>query len=254
MKVHWGHGWLLIPYGTSSVLLHGGIKDVQATAAMLSTTFESLAISWVDMGLPEQMALFLSEFSSVFDPPSGLPPSCDCDHSIPLVAGYSPVHVLPYRYPPLIKDEIERQIAAMLAKGIIQHNTNSFSSSVLLVKKKDSSWRFCVDFRRLNAITVKSVFLDLVIEELLDEFGQCGSPPMLSGPHAPIFAIMASDVYARIPGNLTRLSGVQQLELIIPRISHIHAYYSNHIRYTPGSFTCLERVIFITSPDRTQSA
>jgi hypothetical protein len=43
---------------------------------------------------------------------------------------------------------------------------------------------------------------------------------------------MASDGYARVPGNLTRLSRVQQLELIIPRISHIHAYYSNHIRYT----------------------
>jgi hypothetical protein len=137
-----------------------------------STTLESLAISWADMGLPQQMASLLSEFSSVFDPPSGLPPSRDCDHSIPLVAGYSPVHVCPYRYPPLIKDEIERQIAAMLAEGIIQHSTNSFSSSVLLVKKKDSSWRFCVDFRRLNAITVKSVFPVPVIEELLDELGQ----------------------------------------------------------------------------------
>jgi hypothetical protein len=171
MKVDWGHGWLLIPYGTSSVLLRGGIEDVQATTAVRSTTLESLAISWADMGLPQQMASLLSEFNSVFDPPSGLPPSRDCDHSIPLVVGYSHVHVRPYRYPPLIKDEIECQIAAMLAEGIIQHSTSSFSSSVLLVKKKDSSWRFCVDFRRLNAITVKSVFSVPVIEELLDELG-----------------------------------------------------------------------------------
>jgi hypothetical protein len=48
----------------------------------------------------------------------------------------------------------------------------------------------------------------------------CGSPRKLSGPRAPILALMASDGYARVPGNLTRLSRVQQLELIIPRISH----------------------------------
>jgi hypothetical protein len=49
---------------------------------------------------------------------------------------------------------------------------------------------------------------------------RCGSPPKLSGPRAPILALMASDGYARVLGNLTRLSRVQQLELIILRISH----------------------------------
>jgi hypothetical protein len=51
-------------------------------------------------------------------------------------------------------------------------------------------------------------------------YHDCGSPPKLSGPRAPILALTASDGYARVPGNLTRLSRVQQLELIIPRISH----------------------------------
>jgi hypothetical protein len=75
-------------------------------------------------------------------------------------------------------------------------------------------------------------------EEDIDQGGdendqdKCDGPPKLSGPHAPILALMASDGYARVPGNLTRLSRVQQLELIIPRISHIHVYYSNHIRHT----------------------
>jgi hypothetical protein len=49
--------------------------------------------------------------------------------------------------------------------------------------------------------------------------------------HQPL-PLTASDVCARVLGNLTRLSRVQQLELIIPMISHIHAYYSNHTRYT----------------------
>jgi hypothetical protein len=64
---------------------------------------------------------------------------------------------------------MEKQVQDMLNKGLIQHSTSAFSSPVLLVKKKDTSWWFCVDYRYLNALTVKCKYLVPIIDEILDE-------------------------------------------------------------------------------------
>lgn len=74
------------------------------------------------------------------------------------MAGAPPVSVRPYRYSPELKDEIGKQVQEMLATGVIQPSTSAFSSPVLLVKKKDGSYRFCVDYRYLNVLTLKSKF------------------------------------------------------------------------------------------------
>ena len=57
----------------------------------------------------------------------------------------------------------------MLNKSIIQASNSPFASPDLLVKKKYGSWRFCVDYRQLNSITIKDKFLIPIVEDLLDK-------------------------------------------------------------------------------------
>jgi hypothetical protein len=74
--------------------------------------------------------------------------------------------MLQYRYPQLLKDKVEHQCMNMLAQGVIRPSTSPFSSPVLLVKKSDSSWQFCVDYRALNKKMVQDKFPILVVDEL----------------------------------------------------------------------------------------
>lgn len=118
--------------------------------------------------IPIPIQQLLTEFAQLFEEPR-VPPQRLFDHSIPLCPGARPVNLRPYRYNHAQKDEIEWQVAQMLAQGIIRISSSPFSSPVLLVLKKDLTWRLCVDFRQLNAITIKNRYPLPIIDELLDE-------------------------------------------------------------------------------------
>ncbi|KAI5400552.1 hypothetical protein KIW84_065441 [Lathyrus oleraceus] len=99
---------------------------------------------------PPDLVQLLHHYHMIFQNPTTLPPPRSQDHSIPLVDESIMVKVRPYRYPHSQKEQIEKMVEEMLNQGIIQPSTSPFSSPIILVKKKDGTWRFCSDYSALN--------------------------------------------------------------------------------------------------------
>ncbi|GBM66221.1 Transposon Ty3-I Gag-Pol polyprotein [Araneus ventricosus] len=79
-----------------------------------------------------------------------------------------PINSSPRRFPIIEKEIINQQIEQWLKDKIILPSTSEYSSPVVLVKKKDGSSRLCIDYRRLNKITVREHFPLPLIDDLLD--------------------------------------------------------------------------------------
>jgi hypothetical protein len=73
-----------------------------------------------------------------------------------LEEGTKPMITPPYRHPRRFKDEIEKAIKELLAMGHIRLSNNPFSSSVVLVMKKNSTMRICIDYQALNKKTINN--------------------------------------------------------------------------------------------------
>lgn len=83
-----------------------------------------------------------------------------------------PVFVPPYRVGPAQTEEISRQTQQMLENNIIRPSDSPYASPVILVKKADGSYRFCIDYRKLNAITKRDVYPLPRIDDMLDALGK----------------------------------------------------------------------------------
>lgn len=116
-----------------------------------------------DTPLPSPLQALLDEYDDVFQEPKTLSPHRAFDHAIPLEPSAPPPNAYPCRYSLLRKDEIERRVAEMLVAGLI---TKTLSPFAALCEK---GRRFCVDYHRLNDITVKNKFPMPMVDELLDE-------------------------------------------------------------------------------------
>lgn len=84
----------------------------------------------------------------------------------------APIKIKPYKVSQKEKQIIDDQIEEMLEQNIIRPSQSPWSSPVLLVKKKDGSSRFCVDFRKLITVTKRSNYPLPSIEDILSYMGK----------------------------------------------------------------------------------
>ena len=74
-----------------------------------------------------------------------------------------------YRMSSIEMEEIKKQVQELLNQGVIRPSTSPCGSPIVLVPKKDGTWRMCVDYRALNKITVKNRYPLPRIDDLLDQ-------------------------------------------------------------------------------------
>ncbi|WVZ71333.1 hypothetical protein U9M48_019927 [Paspalum notatum var. saurae] len=110
------------------------------------------------------------EYPDVFpDELPGLPPDRAVEVAINLVPGTAPIAKAPYRMSGKEYDELKKQLDELLEKGLIRCSVSPWGAPVLFVKKKDGSMRLCIDYRELNAVTIKSKCPMPRIDDLLDQ-------------------------------------------------------------------------------------
>ncbi|GJU81466.1 putative reverse transcriptase domain-containing protein [Tanacetum coccineum] len=87
----------------------------------------------------------------------GLPPTRQVEFQIDLVPGAAPIARAPYRLAPSEMEELSTQLQELSDKGFIRPSSSPWGAPVLFVKKKDGSFRMCIDYRELNKLTVKNL-------------------------------------------------------------------------------------------------
>ncbi|GJS55791.1 putative reverse transcriptase domain-containing protein [Tanacetum coccineum] len=110
------------------------------------------------------------EFLKVFpEELPGLPPVHQVEFQIDLIPRAEPIALAPYRLAPSEMQELSAQLQELADRGFIQPSTSPWGAPILFVKKKDRSFRMCIDYRELNKLTVKNCYPLPKIDDLFDQ-------------------------------------------------------------------------------------
>jgi hypothetical protein len=168
--------------GTDWLSRHHALIDVTARAIEIHSPIcgeitlylpnqgctHSCALTMIES--PVERIPVVCEYPDVFlDELPGMPPDRDIEFAIELQPGTTPISKRPYSMPPAELAELKKQLQELLDKGFIRPSTSPWGCPTLFVKKKDESLRLCVDYRPLNAVTIKNKYPLPCIDVLLDQ-------------------------------------------------------------------------------------
>ena len=127
------------------------IKDKETLAEMIDPSLN------VDTTQRQTLVDLLADFHNIFpkELPAKLPPRRTVEHDIDLELGATPPSRPPYRLSKPEMDELQKQISALLLRGLIEPSKSPYGAPVFFVKKADGSLRLVCDWRELNRITIK---------------------------------------------------------------------------------------------------
>jgi hypothetical protein len=170
--------------GANWMTLHQVVLDVASRIVEINSLFcgnftlilpsqgstQSCALSMTE--LPLKKIPVVCEYADVFpDELLGMPPDRDIEFTIELQPGTTPISKRPYRMPPTELAELKKQLQELLDKGFIRPSTSPWGCPALFVKKKDESLRLCIDYRPLNALTIKNKYplprIDVLFDQLV---------------------------------------------------------------------------------------
>uniref|UniRef100_A0A2N9JAA8 Reverse transcriptase n=1 Tax=Fagus sylvatica TaxID=28930 RepID=A0A2N9JAA8_FAGSY len=168
--------------GKTKVSFYARVSEVKraffADRPMILLVYKEsyLNLDETNKSLPSLAVSLLQEFEDVFpeEMPNELPPIRGIEHQIDFVPGAAIPNRPAYRSNPEETKELQRQVEDLMSKGYVRESMSPCAVPVLLVPKKDGTWRMCVDCRAINNITVKYRHPIPRLDDMLDELhGSC---------------------------------------------------------------------------------
>ena len=182
LMVNWSHETVTLAPMTAIGFIHPSVECIAAlpeeadpgdTAPTESdrTWFDRCQVSHLTEEEKAALLQHLAPFRRLFTA-TNLPAVRNVMHRINVQEGVSPIRAQPYRQGIAAREEVARQIEQQLADGIIQPSASPWASPVVLVKKANGKWRFCVDYRRLNAVTIRDSYPLPRMDDALDSLSR----------------------------------------------------------------------------------
>ena len=130
---------------------------------------QSVISDQLDEEQREQLQTLLSDFGDVLSNEPGR--MTITEHNIK-TGDANPKRLQPYHLPHAYRDRVRKNLQDMEESGIIEPSMSEWAAPIVLVKKKDGTLRFCVDYKKFNSLSQSDTYPMPCIDEQIDQLGQ----------------------------------------------------------------------------------